>query len=59
MNRSFVWVFNRPESDEITMLPLPPKHTKDYFDFLELADIFVPKYVTYFLRRLSKFKYFF
>ena len=55
---SFVWVFKKPNSDDITMLPLPPQKKHELFDFVELADLFVPNYITYFLRRLSRFKYF-
>ena len=50
---SFVWVFKKPHSEDITMLPLPPEKTQDSFDFIELVNLFVPNYITYFLRRLE------
>ena len=51
MNQSFVWVFTKPNAEDITMLPEAPERTRHYtYDFLEVLDN-----LYFYISKLSKF----
>ena len=51
MNQSFVWVFTKPNQDDITMLPEAPERTRHKYDFLEIVDN-----IYFYISKLSRFQ---